>query len=161
MGSTTNSNNLKQTVAKGFFWGGLSNMVCQLFSLLFGVYLARILGPGDYGPIGMLAIFSAIAGSLQDSGFVAALAGRKSVTHDDYNAVFWFNIIINILDHIELQFFHGLSKLLVVEHTHSKSCGIEAEHSCAADSVFTVFKRIYFIVVKGKIIVKISINIST
>ena len=96
MGSTTNSNNLKQTVAKGFFWGGLSNMVCQLFSLLFGVYLARILGPGDYGPIGMLAIFSAIAGSLQDSGFVAALANRKSVTHDDYNAVFWFNIIISL-----------------------------------------------------------------
>lgn len=71
-------------------------MVCQLFSLLFGVYLARILGPGDYGPIGMLAIFSAIAGSLQDSGFVAALANRKSVTHDDYNAVFWFNIIISL-----------------------------------------------------------------
>ena len=87
---------LKHTVAKGFLWGGMSNAVCQLFSLLFGVYLARILGPGDYGPIGMLAIFSAIAGSLQDSGFVAAIANRKSVTHDDYNAVFWFNILISL-----------------------------------------------------------------
>ena len=74
----------------------MSNALCQLFSLFFGVYLARILGPDDYGPIGMLAIFSALAGSLQDSGFVAAIANRKRVTHDDYNAVFWFNILISL-----------------------------------------------------------------
>ena len=59
---------LKHAVAKGFLWGGMSNALCQLLSLFFGIYLARILGPDDYGPIGMLAIFSAIAGSLQDSG---------------------------------------------------------------------------------------------
>ncbi len=93
--SSTSKNSLKHTVAKGFLWASMSNVVCQLLSLVFGVYLARILGPGDYGPIGMLAIFSAIAGSLQDSGFVAAIANRKSVTHDDYNAVFWFNILIS------------------------------------------------------------------
>ena len=100
--STTHS--LKQTVAKGMLWGGLSNTVCQLLSLVFGVYLARILSPDDYGPIGMLAIFSAIAGSLQDSGFVAAIANRKTVTHDDYNAVFWFNIIISVLMYAVLFF---------------------------------------------------------
>lgn len=92
--STANSN-LKHAVAKGFLWGGMSNAVCQLLSLFFGIYLARLLGPDDYGPIGMLAIFSAIAGSLQDSGFVMAIANRKEVSHDDYNAVFWFNIIIS------------------------------------------------------------------
>ena len=87
---------LKHAVAKGFLWGGMSNALCQLLSLFFGIYLARILGPDDYGPIGMLAIFSAIAGSLQDSGFVAAIANRKVVGHDDYNAVFWFNILISV-----------------------------------------------------------------
>ena len=97
MTKDNSTHNLKNTVAKGMLWGGVSNTVCQLLSLLFGIYLARILGPDDYGPIGMLAIFTAIAGSLQDSGFVAAIANRKSVTHDDYNAVFWFNIIISLL----------------------------------------------------------------
>jgi O-antigen/teichoic acid export membrane protein len=95
MENAKNGKSLKHAVAKGLLWGGMSNVVCQLFSLFFGVYLARILGPDDYGPIGMLAIFSAIAGSLQDSGFVAAIANRKEVGHDDYNAVFWFNIIIS------------------------------------------------------------------
>lgn len=97
MGSTTNSNNLKQTVAKGLFWGGLSNILCQALNLFFGIFLARILGPDDYGPIGILAFFSAIASSLQDSGFVSAIANRKEVTHDDYNAVFWFNIVISFI----------------------------------------------------------------
>ena len=90
------ANNLKHTVAKGFLWGGMSNAVCQVLSLFFGIFLARILTPSDYGPIGMLAIFSAIAGSLQDSGFVVAIANRKKVGHDDYNAVFWFNILISL-----------------------------------------------------------------
>ena len=101
-GDTTH--NLKHTVAKGMLWGGLSNTVCQLLSLVFGVYLARVLTPDDYGPIGMLAIFTAIAGSLQDSGFVAAIANRKTATHDDYNAVFWFNIIISLLMYAVLYF---------------------------------------------------------
>ena len=90
------SHNLKHAVAKGFLWGGMSNAVCQVLSLFFGIFLARILTPDDYGPIGVLAIFSAIAGSLQDGGFVAAIANRKNVGHDDYNAVFWFSIIISL-----------------------------------------------------------------
>ena len=96
MTTENTSHNLKHTVAKGFLWGGMSNAVCQVLSLFFGIFLARILTPADYGPIGMLTIFSAIAGSLQDSGFVAAIANRKEVTFDDYNAVFWFNILTSL-----------------------------------------------------------------
>jgi len=88
---------LKHAVAKSFLWGGMSNVVCQLLSVLFGVYLARILSPDDYGPIGMLAIFNALASSLQESGFVAAIANRKQVGHDDYNAVFWFSVITSVV----------------------------------------------------------------
>ncbi|MBO7230641.1 MAG: lipopolysaccharide biosynthesis protein [Bacteroidaceae bacterium] len=97
MSKEGSGNNLKHAVAKGFLWGGMSNAICQVLSLVFGIFLARILSPADYGPIGMLAIFSAIAGSLQDSGFVVAIANRKTVGHDDYNAVFWFSIIISFL----------------------------------------------------------------
>ena len=102
--NSTTAQNLKHTVAKGMLWGGVSNTVCQLLSLIFGIYLARILTPDDYCPIGMLAIFSAIAGSLQDSGFVSAIANRKSVGHDDYNAVFWFNILISLFMYAVLFF---------------------------------------------------------
>ena len=102
MSKESTSPNLKHAVAKGFLWGGMSNAFCQLLNLFFGIFLARTLGPEDFGPIGMLAIFSAIAGSLQDSGFVAALANRKKVEHDDYNAVFWFNVLISLVMYVLL-----------------------------------------------------------
>ena len=83
---------LKNRTAKGLFWGGMSNGVQQLLNLFFGIFLARLLSPGDYGMVGMLTIFSCIAGSLQEAGFISALINRKEDSHEDYNAVFWFSI---------------------------------------------------------------------
>ena len=87
------SDGLKEKTAKGLFWGGLSNGVQQLLNLIFGIFLARLLTPADYGMVGMLAIFSLIAATLQESGFTAALANKKEVSHRDYNAVFWFSVL--------------------------------------------------------------------
>ena len=93
---------LKDKTAKGLLWGGISNGVQQLLNLAFGIFLARILTPADYGMVGMLAIFTAIAGTLQDSGFTSALANKKEVTHRDYNAVFWFSFLTGITLYISL-----------------------------------------------------------
>lgn len=76
-------------------WGGFSNGIMQLLNLFFGIFLARILTPADYGMVGMLTIFSLIAGSLQESGFIPALTNKKEVSHEDFNAVFWFNILLS------------------------------------------------------------------
>jgi O-antigen/teichoic acid export membrane protein len=87
---------LKQKTAKGLLWGGFSNGAQQLLNLLFGIVLARLLSPSDYGMVGMLTIFSLIASSLQEGGFITALTNRKNVTHSDYNSVFWFNACCSI-----------------------------------------------------------------
>lgn len=81
---------LKERTAKGLFWGGVSNGVQQLLGMLFGIYLARILGAEDYGLVGMLAVFTAIAGTIINSGFTVALTNKQDATQKDYNAVFWF-----------------------------------------------------------------------
>lgn len=86
---------LKEKTAKGLFWGGLSSTLQQLLGLVIGIVLARILSPGDYGMVAMLMVFSLIAACLQEGGFGAALAIRKKVTAADYNAVFWFSILIS------------------------------------------------------------------
>lgn len=82
---------LKEKTAQGLLWGGLSNGAQQVLNLFFGIFLARLLSPEDYGMVGMLSIFSLIAGALQESGFTAALANKREVSHKDYNAVFWFS----------------------------------------------------------------------
>ena len=84
---------LKEKTAKGLFWGGMNNGVQQLLGLAFGIILGRLLDPSDYGMTAMLAVFSVIANELQSSGFKTGLINLKSPTHEDYNAVFWFNIL--------------------------------------------------------------------
>ena len=76
----------------------------QLLNLIFGIALARILDAEDYGMIGMLSIFSLIASTLQESGFTAALANKKNISHEDYNAVFWFSLFTSGLLYILLFF---------------------------------------------------------
>ena len=90
------SESLKDKTAKGLLWGGISNGAQQLLNLLFGIFLARLLTPDDYGMVGMLTIFSLIAGTIQESGFITALINKKDIKHEDYNAVFWFSIMTSL-----------------------------------------------------------------
>ena len=95
---------LKEKTAKGLFWGGMNNGVQQLLGLAFGIILGRLLDPSDYGMTAMLAVFSVIANELQSSGFKTGLINLKSPTHDDYNAVFWFNILAGAAIYVVLWF---------------------------------------------------------
>lgn len=85
---------LKEKAARGFLWGGLNNGAVQVLGALFGIFLLRLLSPSDYGKIAMLTVFANLASTLQESGFMAALCNLKDPTHRDYNAVFWFNIMM-------------------------------------------------------------------
>ena len=89
--------NLKEKTAQGLFWGILSSGGMQLLNLIIGIFLARLLSPGEYGIVGMIAIFTLIAGNLQESGFGVALINIKDIKHEDYNSVFWFNIIVSLV----------------------------------------------------------------
>lgn len=88
---------LKAKTSKGLFWGGTSSLIRQLLSAGFGIYLARTLAPSDYGLIGMLAIFGYLATVFTDSGLGAALINSKEEKHEEYNAVFWFNVIVSTI----------------------------------------------------------------
>ena len=95
---------LKEKTAKGLFWGGMSNAAQQLLNLGFGIILARLLSQSDYGMVGMLTIFSLIAASLQEGGFIAALNRKKEVSHSDYNAVFWTCALVSLSIYLVLFF---------------------------------------------------------
>ena len=88
---------LKDKTARGLFWGGMNNGVQQLLGLAFGIILGRLLDPSDYGMTAMLAVFSVIANELQSSGFKTGLINLREPRHEDYNAVFWFNIAAGAL----------------------------------------------------------------
>lgn len=86
---------LKERTARGLLWGGMSNGIMQLLGAFFGLALMRLLTPADWGKVYMLNIFAALASTLQESGFIAALCNKKEPTDREYNAVFWFNLIVS------------------------------------------------------------------
>ncbi len=89
--------NLKEKTAQGLFWAFLSSGGIQLLNLIIGIFLARLLSPGEYGIVGVLAIFTLLANNLQESGFGVALVNIKDIKHNDYNSVFWFNVGMSLL----------------------------------------------------------------
>lgn len=91
------SESLKEKTAKGLFWGALNSGSTQVLNLIIGIALARMLTPGDYGVVGVLTIFTAIAGDLQSAGFTQGLINIKSPIHRDYNSVFSFNVCMSVI----------------------------------------------------------------
>ena len=85
---------LKEKTAKGLFWGAMNNGAMQVIGLVFGIILGRLLSKEDYGMMAMINVFPLIAIALQNSGFASAIGNLKHPTSNDYNSVFWFNIIV-------------------------------------------------------------------
>ena len=85
---------LKEKTAKGLFWGGLNSLTQQVIGVIFAIILGRLLDNADFGMMAMISVFSLIATTLQNSGFPTALANMKEPQDNDYNSVFWFNIIV-------------------------------------------------------------------
>ena len=88
---------LKQKTAKGILWSTVERFSVQGVQFIIMIVMARLLTPHDYGLIGMLAIFIAVAQSLIDSGFSQALIRKQDRTEVDNNTVFYFNIVVSAL----------------------------------------------------------------
>ena len=95
---------LKERTAKGLFWGGLNSLTQQVIGIIFAIILGRLLDNADFGMMAMIGVFSLIATTLQNSGFPTALANMKEPRDEDYNSVFWFNIIVGFSAYLVLFF---------------------------------------------------------
>lgn len=81
----------------GMIWSAAGNFSLQLIGFVVGVQLARILSPDDYGLVGMLTIFTAIAGCMIDSGMGNALVRKPDRTEVDCSTVYYFSIVTALL----------------------------------------------------------------
>ena len=87
---------LKEKTARGLLWGAVNNGGQQMLYVVFGIVLGRLLSPVEYGIVGVLSLFIALAGAVQASGFTQGLINLKAPTSRDYNSVFWFNMLMSI-----------------------------------------------------------------
>jgi len=88
---------LKDKTVKGVIWSSVERFSVQGVQFLVMLVIARLLDPKDFGLVGMLAIFLAIAQTLIDSGFSQALIRKQNRTEVDNSTVFYFNIVVSTL----------------------------------------------------------------
>lgn len=88
---------LKNKAVKGVIWSSIERFSVQGIQFLVMIIMARLLTPKDYGLVGMLTIFIAIAQSLIDSGFSQALIRKQDRSETDNSTVFYFNIVVGFL----------------------------------------------------------------
>jgi len=88
---------LSVKTTRGMLWSLAESLGLQAAQFVVSVVLARLLLPEQFGLIGMLSLFMAIAQSLLDSGFGSALVQRKDVTQVDLCSVFYFNLAIGVM----------------------------------------------------------------
>jgi len=88
---------LRKKALSGIYWTFLQQFSIQGISFLVSIVLARILVPAEFGLIGMISIFIAIGKSLVDSGLSQSLIRTKDATQEDYNTVFYFNLVGSLI----------------------------------------------------------------
>ena len=81
------ANTLKQRTASGLLWGALNNGSQQLLNAVVGIVMARNLSKADYGLVGMVLVFSAVAGIFQEGGFISALNKRKNDNRSSHRGI--------------------------------------------------------------------------
>jgi teichuronic acid exporter len=87
---------LKTRTVYALSWSFLEAVAQTGVQFVVGIVLARLLFPEQFGLIGMLTIFIAVAQSFLDSGFGAALIQKQDATHIDRCSIFYFNIVVGI-----------------------------------------------------------------
>lgn len=97
-------NSLKNKAIRGVIWSGVERFSVQGVQFLVMLVIARILDPKDFGLVGMLAIFLAVAQSFIDSGFSQALIRKQDRTETDNSTVFYFNIAVSVVLYLLLFF---------------------------------------------------------
>lgn len=88
---------LKDKTIKGVGWSAIDNVAQYGVTFVVSIVLARLLSPDDYGLLGLIAIFTAVCGTLINAGFTTALIRKKDATDDDYNTVFIVNLGMSLL----------------------------------------------------------------
>ena len=78
-------------------WTFARSISLNLFGLIQGIILARLLTPSDYGLIAITQIFFSISAVFIDSGFTTALIRKQDRTELDYSTVFVSNVGLTLL----------------------------------------------------------------
>lgn len=89
-------NSIKDKTVSALLYSISSFLAKSGIEFIFGIILARLLLPQDYGLLGMVMVFIAISQIFIDGGMTTALIREKEVSNEDYSTVFYYNFLLAI-----------------------------------------------------------------
>ncbi len=88
----------------GAIWTFIDILINKGAYFIATIILAGILGPKEFGLIGMIMLFVSIGNTLIDSGMSTSLLRSNNVTEKEYSTVFITNILMSVLVYLILFF---------------------------------------------------------
>jgi O-antigen/teichoic acid export membrane protein len=96
---------LKSKSINGAIWTFVDLFINKGSYFLTSIVLASIIGPQQFGLIGMITLFVTMGSTLIDSGMTASLLRTKDVTDQDYSTVFVTTVFSSLLVYFIIFFF--------------------------------------------------------
>lgn len=91
---------LTNKAVTGLKWTFIETFVLKGSLFLITIFLARILGPKEFGLMGLLSIFITLGTTLVESGLSLSLIRTKEVDKEDFSTVFITNLIFSIIVYV-------------------------------------------------------------
>ncbi|MBE0437706.1 MAG: oligosaccharide flippase family protein, partial [Methylomicrobium sp.] len=85
---------LGNTIRSGTLWLFTGNISQRALEFLFGIILARLLAPADFGLLVMTHVFTGFAGFIAGGGMGQALIQSKDISARHYRVVFTLQLLI-------------------------------------------------------------------
>ncbi len=95
---------LKAKTARTLKWNTIDKFSSQVLYAVTGIVLANVVSKEEFGIVGAILVFQALASLFVDSGFSTALIQRKNPSDTDYSTVFWFNLGVSVVLYVVLWF---------------------------------------------------------
>lgn len=88
---------LKNKFFLGVLWTSIDMFLVKGIVFVGTLYLARLLGPAEFGLLGMISIFIAIGTSLVESGLSESIIRTVNPDKSDFSTIFYFNIFSSLV----------------------------------------------------------------
>ena len=131
---------LKRQSIKGAVWTFVDILSNKGAYFLATIILAKILGPKEFGLIGMITLFVTLGNVLVDSGMSTSLLRKSNVSQIDYDTVFMSSVVFSILTYV-IFFF---SAPFVADFYHEQSLTQVLRYYCLG-FVINSFRSIHII----------------
>jgi PST family polysaccharide transporter len=88
---------MSRQIGRAIAWSALGSWGAQAISTVVFLALSRLLGPGPYGLLALIAIFLTVSQSLLLDGFAQLILRARELTDDLLDLIFWSQMALGVV----------------------------------------------------------------